>query len=100
MHIQKNKNIEGFHWVWAFQGEGANTCIAIYTDKINAENYIKQYALSGILIKMPLNISIYQWAIESGYFSPHKDYMHTSSFIQKFNSAYLEHYHYVCGQPQ
>jgi hypothetical protein len=31
-------------------------------------------------------------------FEPKKDYQKTSTFIQQFTSAYLEHYHYVNGQ--
>lgn len=84
-------------WVWIFQGEGTNNCNAIYEKKMDAEMFIKQFSLSGILIKMPLNISIYQWAINCGYFSPTREYMSQPRFVQNFNSAYLEHYHYSNG---
>lgn len=51
-----------------------------------------------MLIKLPLNVSVYQWAIDMGYFNPTKDYMKSSQFIQQFNSAYLERYHYQDGK--
>lgn len=84
-------------WIWIFQGEGADCCNAVYEKKSDAEIYIKKFSLSGLLVKMPLNVSVYQWVIDCGYFSPTREYMTKPHFIQTFNSAYLEHYHYSNG---
>ncbi len=86
-----------YNYLWAFQGVGSDCTNGIFTSKELAIKYIKEYSLSGILIKLPLDVSIYQWAIDMGYFNPTKDYMKSSQFIQRFNSAYLEHYHFHNG---
>jgi len=36
--------------------------------------------------------------IENDYWRPKKDHEKTSEFIQRFTSAYLEHYHYENGE--
>lgn len=84
-------------WVWVFHGEKADLCTAIFTNKLLAEEWISKYSLTGSLTRMPLNESIYDWAIKSDMFEPKKDYQKTATFIQQFTSAYLEHYHYVNG---
>ncbi|GHS88277.1 hypothetical protein FACS189487_06190 [Campylobacterota bacterium] len=86
-------------WVWVFQGEKSRSCSAIFSDRSKAEIYIKKYALSGLLEKMPIDKSIYDWAIESECFKPQKDYQSSAAFIQQFASSYLEHYHYEKGDP-
>ena len=85
------------HFLWVFQGDNSDCINGIFSSKDLAELYIKEYSLTGILIKFPLDISVYQWTIAMGYFSPTKDYMRSSNFIQNFNSAYLEHYHFRDG---
>ena len=87
-----------YNYLWLFQGDGSDCANGIFTTKDLAEKYIKEYSLSGMLMKLPLNVSVYQWAIDMGYFNPTKDYMKSSQFIQQFNSAYLEHYHYQDGK--
>lgn len=87
-----------YNYLWTFQGDGADSANGIFSTKDLAEKYIKEYSLSGMLIKLPLNVSVYQWAIDMGYFNPTKDYMKSSQFIQQFNSGYLEHYHYQDGK--
>jgi hypothetical protein len=83
-------------FVWAFS---SGVCAsAIFSGKEKAEAWIKKYALSGILEKMPLDKSVYDWTIEQGYFKPKRDDQKSASFIGAFTSAYLEHYHYENGQ--
>ncbi len=84
-------------WVWTFHGDGATLCSAVFSTKENADVWIAANLVSGILTLMPLDEGIYQWAIINEYFAPKKDYQKTGAFVQKFTSAYLEHYHYVDG---
>ena len=44
--------------------------------------WIKKYALSGVLSKMPVNQSVYDWAVETGMFTPKSEYQQTPKFIQ------------------
>ncbi|MCI9054119.1 MAG: hypothetical protein HFJ87_03105 [Muribaculaceae bacterium] len=85
-------------YVWAFQGENALGVSGIYTSRETAELFIRKHSLSGILQKIPLNTSIYEWSIAMGYFVPSKEYMKSTGFIQQFSSAYLEHYHFRDGK--
>jgi len=87
-------------WIWIFHGNDATLCSAIFTDLEKAEMWIKKYSLSGILTKMPINRSIYDWAIETGTFIPKSELQQTPKFIQRFTSAYLEHCHYENGEEQ
>jgi hypothetical protein len=85
-------------WIWIFQGDGGRSASAIFSDKLKAEAWISKYALSGMLEKMPVDKSTYDWAIKSGKFTPKKEYQKSAAFIQRFASAYLEHYHYENGE--
>jgi hypothetical protein len=85
-------------FIWIFHGNEAQFCSGVYEELKQAETFIKKYSLSGILTKMPLNKSVYEWTIEKGFFEPKRDYQHSSKFIQNFTSAYLEHYHYQNGK--
>ncbi|MDR2905176.1 MAG: hypothetical protein LBU73_04400 [Helicobacteraceae bacterium] len=51
-------------WIWIFQGENATSCTAVFTEKEKAELWIFKHSLSGSLTRMPVNKSVYDWAIE------------------------------------
>lgn len=87
-------------YVWVFHGDNADFCSAVFSDKEKAKTWINKYSLNGILTQMPINKDIYNWAIESGFFSPSREYQKTEVFIQKFTSAYLNHHHFVDGVEQ
>jgi len=87
-------------WIWVFHGNGATLCTAAFSDFEKAGMWIKKYALSGVLTKMPVNQSIYDWAVEIGKFTPKSKLQQTPKFIQRFTSAYLEHYHFENGEEQ
>jgi hypothetical protein len=84
-------------WIWIFHGDGANLSTAAFSTREKAESWIVENKVSGIITKMPLDNGIYQWTINNDFFEPKNDFQKNSSFIQKFTSAYLEHYHYVNG---
>jgi hypothetical protein len=85
-------------WIWVFHGDGAMLNSAVFTELEKAEEWIKKHSLSGMLTKMPINQGIYDWAIETGTFVPKSLFQQTPTFIQKFTSAYLEHFHYESGK--
>jgi hypothetical protein len=43
-------------------------------------------------------VSVYDWAIAEGHWAPKQEHRRRSQFIQRFSSAYLEHYHYEAGE--
>ena len=50
-------------WVWVFHGEGASFSSAAFDSKELAEDWIIRYEVSGVLTKMPVNMSIYDWVV-------------------------------------
>lgn len=81
-------------WIWVFHGEGGRFSSAVFSCKEKAEAWIVKHGLSGVLTKMPIDQSVYDWAVAQDVFRPKRADQTTASFIQKFSSASLEHYHY------
>jgi hypothetical protein len=94
---QKVKTNNITNWAFAFHGDGAGFCSAVFDDITLAEAWIHKYSLSGVLYVMPLNKGIYDFVIEEDLFVPKKYYQKTPIFIQEFGSAYITRYHYISG---
>ncbi len=84
--------------MWVFSGEGAALPSAVFGDRALAEAWIAKHQLSGLLTAYPLNQSVYEWAIEKGFFQTTTAAHFRPDWIQRFSSAYLEHYHYESGR--
>ena len=84
--------------VWVFNGEGGTFPSGIFASKEAAEAWIKANKLSGCLTKYPVGVSVYDWALAEGYWTPTQEHQREPQFIQRFNSAHLEHYHYDAGE--
>lgn len=82
--------------VWVFMGGGGSPA-GVFTLRERAETWIRCNSLSGTLTAYPLDIGIYDWTIERGYFRPKRDDQKTPQFIGRFSSAYQEHYHFTDG---
>jgi hypothetical protein len=80
--------------VWVFNGNRNRFPSAVFTERHLAEAWIQKNRLEGTLTAYPLNISIYDWAIEKEYFTPEKDEQSSPNFIANFSSASQEHYHF------
>ena len=84
--------------VWVFNGEGAQFPSAVFRDLAAAQTWIKSNELSEILTKYPLDTPLIDWAKERGIFEAKKSNHNTSTFIQRFTCASLEHYHFENGE--
>jgi hypothetical protein len=84
--------------VWVFNGEGSPFPAAVFSSRDKAEAWIAEHALSGCLTKYPLDVAVYDWVISQGLWSPREPYQREPAFIQRFSSAYQEHYHYEAGR--
>ncbi len=84
--------------VWIFNGSENIFPSAVFATRTTAEQWIRQYNLSGTLTHYPVDISVYDWVIKKDYFKPEKEYQSSPRFIQSFSSAYMEHYHYEHGE--
>jgi hypothetical protein len=84
--------------VWVFHGANGKFASGVFIEKMTAESWISANKLTGVLTEYPLNIGVYDWAIQEGYFKP-KTEAHTSpEFIGKFTTASQEHFHYEDGK--
>lgn len=84
--------------IYVFNGNENSYPSGIFLSKENALEFIKKYELSGVLTLYPIDISVYDWVLDKGYFKIKQDYQKKGSFISKFSSAYLKHWHIENGQ--
>ncbi len=83
--------------VWVFNG-GSDLPSAVFTSRELAETWIARHGLTGVLTRYPLDVGLYEWAIDCGAFVPTRPDQSEPRFIGRFSSANLEHYHYEAGQ--
>jgi len=69
----------------------------VFTRRDLAEEWIQKHGLSGTLTAYPLDVGVYEWALNKGTFKPKRDDQQSAEFIQRFSSASQEHYHYENG---
>lgn len=79
---------------WVFQGAGGRFASGVFTSRVQAEEFINFYRLTGTLTWYPVGISVYDWAVRQRWFEPKKPEHYEAGFIQRFTSASQEHYHY------
>ena len=83
--------------IWIFTGGGLFPS-GVFSSRDLAEAWIGKHRLTGVLTKYPVDIGAYDWAIESGFFTPDRPDQSQSKFIGRFSSASQEHYHYEEGK--
>ncbi|MDR6561564.1 MULTISPECIES: hypothetical protein [unclassified Arcicella] len=79
-------------------GKQAMFPTGIFFSKEKAESLISKYSLTGVLSVYPIDIILYDWAIENNFFEAKKDYQKSPIFIEQFSCASIEHYHYEKGE--
>ena len=84
--------------VWVFNGARSNFPSGVFRKREPAETWIEANGLTGTLTKYPLDVGVYDWAIEVGLFKPKKPHETTTEFIQCFTTASQEHFHYIDGK--
>lgn len=84
-------------FVWIFNGSHARFPSAVFTSIASAKQWIAQHSLSGVLTKFPLNMGVYDWAVNEGYFVAKKEKHSESNFIGRFTTAHQEHFHFCDG---
>ena len=83
--------------VFIFNGAGSQFPGAVFFFFCIAADWIKKHSLTGVLTSYPIDMGVYEWAIEHGNFKATHDYQKEPKFIQKFTSASLKHYHFEDG---
>jgi|GEM_PF-488618 len=84
-----------FDYIWIFSGEGSWSPTAVFHTFEEADTWIRSHKLKGYLSEYPIGISVYDWAIQLGYFKPKHESQNNGWYIQKFGSGYLNHSHYT-----
>lgn len=83
--------------IWVFNSEGARFPGGVFGTRAQAEQWIKEHLVSGVLTEYPLNIGVYDWAVSSGHFTPKRPEQSSPRFIGGFTSAIQNHFHYENG---
>lgn len=89
--------MSGVAEIWIFIGEGMAFPSGVFTTRAAAEAWISAHRLTGVLTRYPVDVGVWDWAVESGSFEPKREEHHTPRFIQSFSSAKQEHYHFEDG---
>lgn len=86
--------------VWVFQNALTGRFAGgVFTTRERAEDWIGKNRLSGVLTLYPVDVGVYEWAIEAGLFSPKKPHEEEPPFIGGFTTASQPHHHYEDGRP-
>lgn len=80
--------------VWVFSGNRNHFPSAVFTERNLAEEWIKKNQLRGTLTAYPLDVSVYDHAIQEGWFKIKKEEHTTPDFVANFSSASQEHHHF------
>lgn len=84
--------------VWIFVGSnGGPGPSGVFLSPDLADAWFARHSLSGTLTAYPTDTGVYDWTIAQGDFQPTQPHQSEPKFIQRFSSAYLEHYHYEDG---
>jgi hypothetical protein len=81
--------------VWVFNGESNRFPSSVFTNRDDAESWIRENNLSGTLTEYPLNIGVYDWAVRQGFVKGATADAHK---IANFSSAHQQHSHFVDGK--
>ena len=85
-------------YVYVFMGENSIVPSGIYKTYNKANEWIEKNSLSGGLHKLPIDISLYDWATKQDYFTPKTESQSGPKFIQTFSCASVDHWHFEDGK--
>lgn len=85
--------------IWIFNGVQPSFPAGVFTTRKNAEAWIRKHSLTGTLTLYPIDVGMYEYAIEKGLFRPKRDEHSTSLFIGRFSGGGIDHFHYEDGAP-
>jgi hypothetical protein len=89
--------MENLSNVFVFNAVDSAFPLGIFSTSQKAISFITTNKLSGTLTKYPIDMDIYHWTITNGFLKIKSEYQKSPKFIEKFSSAYLEHWHIENG---
>jgi hypothetical protein len=81
-----------------FNGDVGRFAGGIFTTREAAEAWIANRRLSGTLTRYPIDVGVYEWAIDRGLFTPKEPHETSARFIGSFTTARQDHHHYEDGE--
>jgi hypothetical protein len=84
--------------VWVFNGARNHFPSGVFLTRTAAEAWITAKRLRGTLTKYPVDISVYDWAVRAGLFTPKKPKHLSADFVANFSCAGQEHVHFENDQ--
>ena len=84
--------------VWVFVGGRARFPSGVFRTLAEAEQWIAEHSLSGVLTLYEVGIGCFEQAVRDKTFKPSMEQRHDAEFIGRFSSASQEHYHYEDGK--
>jgi hypothetical protein len=91
-------NDEQARSVWVFNGASSSFPAGVFDSEESATAWIEQNRLSGTLTEYPVNIGVYDWAIQHNHYSPKKEI--EPKFVERFTSYAQAHVHFEFGKRQ
>ena len=91
------KNVN-YVFVWVFKGGQTGYTSGVFSTKEKAEEWITAHQLSGTLAAYPLDVGVYDWAVQNGYFKPKDEFHRTAQWIGGFTTASQQVYIYENGK--
>ncbi len=86
------------NYIWLFHTpNNSKFCGGVFTLFSNAKIWIEKHKLTGVLTKYPIDVGVYDWAINEKVFSVKKDKHSSPEFIGGFTTASQEHFHFEDG---
>jgi hypothetical protein len=99
MEIQPTLETQGDNFiVWVFIGGEIGKTSGVFTSKAIAEEWIAKHLLSGTLRAYPLNMGVYDWAVNEGIFKPRGEFECSPLFIAGYVTASQHYYVYENGK--
>lgn len=83
--------------IWVFNGKRNGFAGGVFTDVELAKQWIEKHKLTGVLTLYPVNVGVYDWAIENGLFKVKKEHDKATEFIGGFTTASQKHHHFEDG---
>ena len=87
--------------IWVFNGARSQHSGGLFEDLEEAEKWIEQNKLTGMLTEYPINTGVFDWAIENNLVNMKAEKIeqkkNDSMFIGGFTTASMHHYHYENG---
>jgi hypothetical protein len=84
-------------YMYVFTGNKSIFPVGIFNEFELASQNIEKYKLSGILTKYPININLYEWALDNNFLEIKNESQKNPKFIEQFSCASTEHYHFEEG---